>query len=82
MLEPDRIEMDVRLLGVVNNVITAHRLPRLTRHQTDPINAILLQHVQHQLGRPLKMTRWVVAPMRATHRSQRPASSETDLAHL
>jgi hypothetical protein len=36
------------------------RLPRLTRHQTDPINRLLAGHVQHTLGRRLRMAQYVL----------------------
>ena len=36
------------------------RLPRLTRHQTDPINRLLSGHVEHTLGRRLRMSAYVL----------------------
>jgi hypothetical protein len=36
------------------------RLPRLTRHQTDPINRLLAGHVEHTLGRRLRMSPYVL----------------------
>jgi DNA repair protein RecO (recombination protein O) len=49
----DRISLDVRLLRLMQMIQspTGRRLPRLTRHQTDPINRLLLQHMEHCLGR-------------------------------
>jgi DNA repair protein RecO (recombination protein O) len=66
---PDRIEIDPRLLRIVAAIVSlprqtngaVQRLPRLTRHQTDPINHLLADHVEHTLGRRLRMPRWVVA---------------------
>src|SRR5262249_14629911 len=41
-LAPDRLEVDVRLLRLVRGMIASpQRLPRLTRHQTDPVNQML-----------------------------------------
>jgi DNA repair protein RecO (recombination protein O) len=64
---PDRMEMDLRLLRLVQGVLrlsqangTATRLPRLTRHQTDPINRIFANHVEHQLGKRLRLPRYVL----------------------
>lgn len=64
---PDRMEMDARLLRLVQGVLRLPRqqgmplrLPRLTRHQTDPINRILSDHVQHTLGRRLRMPTYVL----------------------
>jgi recombinational DNA repair protein (RecF pathway) len=39
---------------------SAHRLPRLTRHQTDPINRLLAEHVEHTLGRRLRLHAYVL----------------------
>ena len=36
------------------------RLPQLTRHQTDPLNRILAEHVQHTLGRRLHLAKFVL----------------------
>jgi hypothetical protein len=36
------------------------RLPRLTRYQTDPINRLFAAHVQHTLGRRLRMAQYVL----------------------
>ena len=43
----------------------ARRLPRLTRHQTDPINHLLIAHVQHQLGQRLRLAKF--QPLRQCH---------------
>jgi DNA repair protein RecO (recombination protein O) len=64
---PDRLSVDPRLLRLAQQLVQMPRdngvplrLPRLTRHQTDPLNRLLLQHVQHTIGRPLRMTPYVV----------------------
>jgi len=31
------------------------RLPRLSRHQTDPLNRVLAEHVERTLGKRLRM---------------------------
>ena len=63
---PDRFPIDGRLLSIVQALLklprvngVAQRLPRLTRHQTDPINKMLAQHVEHTLGRGLKLRNYV-----------------------
>jgi len=52
---PERIAMDVRLLRLVRLMQATtgvnRRLPRLTRHQTDPLNRLLLEHIENALGR-------------------------------
>src|SRR5688500_8931939 len=62
-----RMQIDVRLLRIVHSIMklprthgTAQRLPRLTRHQTDPINRMFADHVQHTLGRRLRLPRYVL----------------------
>jgi hypothetical protein len=44
----------------------SRRLPGLTRHQTDPINRVLADHVEHTLGRRLR-TRKFVEGARTVH---------------
>jgi DNA repair protein RecO (recombination protein O) len=63
---PDRLSIEPRLGRIVQTILrppvdsaTPSRPPELTRLQTDPINQVLLAHVQHTLGRPLVMGRWV-----------------------
>lgn len=66
----DRVAFDLRLLRLMQGVLKlprvngagslAQRLPRLTRHQTDPINRLLSDHVQHTLGRRLRLTQYVL----------------------
>jgi len=64
----DRMAMDLRLLRLVQGIVklprsngTAQRLPRLTRHQTDPLNRLFAEHVEHTLGRRLRLPRYVLA---------------------
>jgi DNA repair protein RecO (recombination protein O) len=64
----DRMQIDLRLVRLVQGIMklprtngTAQRLPRLTRHQTDPINRLFAEHVEHTLGRRLRLPRYVLA---------------------
>ena len=72
---PDRQAVDARLLRLIQGVLRLprgggngngsaagmpQRLPRLTRHQTDPINRLLAGHVEHTLGRRLRMSPYVL----------------------
>ena len=71
---PDRQSLDPRLLRLVQGVLRlprgrgngslaggmAQRLPRLSRHQTDPINRLLAGHVEHTLGRRLRLSKYVL----------------------
>lgn len=64
---PDRMGIDARLISLVGNLMrlprqngSLMRLPRLTRHQTDPINRMILAHVQQTLGKRLRMGKYVV----------------------
>lgn len=65
--QPDRLSIEPRLARIVQTYLrgatgddaVAPPLPQLTRQQTDPINHILLAHIQHTLGRPLALGRWV-----------------------
>ena len=64
---PDRMQVDNRLLRMVQTMLrlprtegSAHRLPRLTRHQTDPINRIFAEHIEHTLQRRLRLSRFVL----------------------
>jgi DNA repair protein RecO (recombination protein O) len=67
---PDRLSLDSRLLRLIQGVLRLprvagngasmpQRLPRLTRHQTDPINRLIAGHVEHTLGRRLRMSQYV-----------------------
>jgi DNA repair protein RecO (recombination protein O) len=64
---PDRIPLDGRLVSLVGYVLrlprqngSLRRLPKLTRHQTDPLNRIFAQHMQHTLGRRLHLAKFVL----------------------
>jgi DNA repair protein RecO (recombination protein O) len=67
---PDRSAFDLRLLRLIQGVLRlprangsgglAQRLPRLTRHQTDPINRLLSDHVEHTLSRRLRLSPYVL----------------------
>jgi DNA repair protein RecO (recombination protein O) len=63
----DKLYLDPRLLRLIQAIIklprtngTAHRLPKLTRHQTDPLNLLFSRHVQHTLSRPLRLAPYVL----------------------
>jgi DNA repair protein RecO (recombination protein O) len=63
----DRMTIDLRLVRLVQGIMrlprtngTAQRLPRLTRHQTDPLNRLFAEHVEHTLGRRLRLPRYVL----------------------
>lgn len=66
---PQRMSFDGRLLAIVRQFLAlsgrgdgnGKRLPVLTRHQTDPINRLFAEHVEHTLGKRLRMPRWVIA---------------------
>ena len=64
---PDRIPMDPRLVSMVGHLLrlprqngALQRLPRLTRHQTDPLNRVFAEHMQHTLSRKLRLARFVL----------------------
>jgi DNA repair protein RecO (recombination protein O) len=59
---PDRLALDGRLLRLLQTLAIPgpRNLPRLTRHQTDPLNRILAEHMTHTLGRPLRMAAYVL----------------------
>jgi DNA repair protein RecO (recombination protein O) len=66
-IAPDRIPLDAALLSMVGNILrlprpngTSARLPRLTRHQTDPLNHVFAEHMQHTLSRRLHLPRFVL----------------------
>jgi DNA repair protein RecO (recombination protein O) len=64
---PDRIALDVRLLRLLQMIQSPatenapRRLPQLTRHQTDPLNFLLAQHIQHTLGQRLRSAYYVLS---------------------
>jgi DNA repair protein RecO (recombination protein O) len=64
---PDRMTFDMRLLRLVQGILklprsngSAQRLPRLTRYQTDPINRLFADLIEHTLGRRLRLTPFVI----------------------
>jgi len=63
-----RIEIDPRLLRIAQSILnlpraggTPQRLPVLTRHQTDPLNRLLAEHVRYACGRDLRLARYVLS---------------------
>jgi len=65
---PDRMPLDGRLLRLIRGIVqlprTAgrrSRLPQVTRHQTDPINRILIEHIETIAGKRLRTSRYVLA---------------------
>ena len=74
-IAPDRLEIDPRLLRIVQGILrlprtggAPQRLPRLTRHQTDPLNRMLATHIEHTLSKRLRMSSYVL-PARGSQRS-------------
>jgi DNA repair protein RecO (recombination protein O) len=64
---PDRAQVDPRLLRLLQGILrlprtngSPQRLPHLTRHQTDPINRLFADQVQHTLGRALRLPKYVL----------------------
>jgi DNA repair protein RecO (recombination protein O) len=63
---PDRMAVDPRLLSMTQLILKLPRnaatttLPRLTRHQTDPINRLFAEHIEHTLGRRLRLPAYVL----------------------
>src|SRR5437763_636670 len=60
---PQRLSLNSRLLGIMQLFTTngTTRLPILTRHQTDPINKLLAEYIEHTLGRRLRLPKFVIA---------------------
>ncbi|HVT91164.1 MAG TPA: DNA repair protein RecO [Tepidisphaeraceae bacterium] len=65
---PDRIPIDPRLVRIAQTIMnlprangSPQRLPHLTRHQTDPLNKLLAEHIEHTLSRRLRLTGYVLA---------------------
>jgi DNA repair protein RecO (recombination protein O) len=63
----DRMPLDARLVAMVGLLLrlprqngALQRLPRLTRHQTDPLNRVFAEHMQHTLGRQLRLLKHVL----------------------
>lgn len=81
---PDRTNTDPRLVRLMQNLLRLppNRLPRLTRHQTDPINRLLAEHIEHTLGKRLRLPRYILGrrgstDAEAASRSLRPTNVET-----
>ncbi len=65
---PDRVSIDARLLRLAQQLLalprsngSPQRLPKLTRHQTDPLNRLLADHIEYTTGKRLKMPRYITA---------------------
>lgn len=65
---PDRHSIDPRLLRLLQGIVRLpraggipQRLPQLSRHQTDPINQLFAGQIQHVLGRPLRLPKYVLS---------------------
>jgi DNA repair protein RecO (recombination protein O) len=63
---PDRLRIDPRLLRLAGQLLklprnngVALRLPRLTRHQTDPLNRLFAGQIRGILGKPLRMSAYI-----------------------
>jgi DNA repair protein RecO (recombination protein O) len=70
----NRLSLDARLIGIMQQFTPINgrgpndkslgtpprRLPILTRHQTDPINKLLAEYIEHTLGRRLRLPKYVV----------------------
>lgn len=63
----DRAAIDPRLVRLTQSILKlprvdgqTHRLPRLTRHQTDPINRLLADHIEHTLQKRLRLPAYVL----------------------
>jgi len=57
---PDRNALDPRLLRLAQTLPLMERLPQLTRHQTDPLNRMLAQHIEQTLSKRLRMPKYVL----------------------
>ena len=64
---PDRLEVDPRILQIAQTLLrlsrgngSSARLPMLTRRQSDPINLMLAEHVEHTLSKRLRMRGYVL----------------------
>jgi DNA repair protein RecO (recombination protein O) len=64
----DRMPFDARLVRLLQTILrlprangSARRLPQLTRHQTDPVNRLFADQIEHTLGRRLQLAPYVLA---------------------
>jgi len=73
---PDRLNLDARLLRLLQLIQAPvasgipRRLPKLTRHQTDPLNDLLMQHLENSLGRRPRSAYYIL-PRRGLETTQR-----------
>ncbi len=70
----DRMPLDARLLRLLQTMLrlprangSPRRLPQLTRHQTDPVNRLFADQIEHTLGRRLQLAPYVLAATPAQH---------------
>jgi hypothetical protein len=63
----DRRPLEPKLVGLLQSILrlsrsngSSQRLPQLTRQQTDPLNRVFASHMQHTLGRRIRMTGYVL----------------------
>jgi DNA repair protein RecO (recombination protein O) len=63
----DRLRIDPRLLRLTQQMLvlpringTPQRLPRLTRHQSDPLNQLFAEQVNHTIGKRMRMPKYVL----------------------
>jgi DNA repair protein RecO (recombination protein O) len=63
----DRAPFDPRLARLLQTMLrlprangSAQRLPQLTRHQTDPVNRLFADQIEHTLGRRLQLAPYVL----------------------
>jgi DNA repair protein RecO (recombination protein O) len=65
----DRAPFDPRLARLLQTILrlpraangSAQRLPQLSRHQTDPVNRLFADQIEHTLGRRLQLAPYVLA---------------------
>jgi DNA repair protein RecO (recombination protein O) len=63
---PDRVSVDGRLFRLLRTIADwtenrgPRRLPMLTPHQTNPLNDLLAGHIQHVVGRRLRMPKYLL----------------------
>jgi DNA repair protein RecO (recombination protein O) len=82
---PDRERLDPRLLGIAVTALRLprennlpQRLPRLTRHQTDPLNRLLASHIEHTASRRLRLAPWVAPRGQLGRRANHTATPAPD----
>jgi hypothetical protein len=60
-LDPRLIRLAQQLLRLPRSNGATLRLPRLTRYQTDPLNRLFAEQMNHTLGKRLRMPGYVLA---------------------